>query len=288
MVETLIVSYNAHTTDKDAEFVIRDFRNFQPDVFIPQEPGRTYKELADLTRYYKELVRGDRELKRGRIFYNFHKTLIDSFRECEKEIKFHFLEAHSEEKAAELRTIHDQELKHRKRAQSFFNEDNVDEACNEIYQSLFLKSKSAKIRARNIEENALNLSRDVFDKYPELSDNGEVIVQAVLSGVYLPPVVQLVGAAPVVIKIPQKSPYTSLTHVGIVRSMVLGKDVSKDDIPKYFLENTIERKLRDNIPDSIERFEFCRNVSEKLSGKNINKRRVEETLNSLAIGIKTQ
>ena len=283
----LQVSYTPHTTVKDAEFVINDLNEFNPHFFIPAELGRSYNGLKKLQRHYGELIEGKKELSEKRPFYDFHKRLTDELRKYNESngIRFYFLEAHQKEEARKIGRKHEEEINHKKKAWEHFDENEIDKACDELYQALILHARNGKTRAESIETNAKKLGEYLVYEYPDFANKEKIKLHAWLSDIYSPPVIDFKGCIPNFIESYQKLPYVQLTYVEAVRNLILGKEISQEDLSVCFAENIIEEKLRTEIPNSIERFELCRNISKELE-YDYKISDVEELLKSVRIDVK--
>jgi len=140
-----------------------------------------------------------------------------------------------------------------------------------------------------MKKNLRTLEKDVKERFPEFKS---LKIFAWCSFLYSPPILQFNNLPYKVTEKYQGEPYTPLHHVSFVRNIVMNKEVDKKSLAYYFIENTLEKALREKIPDSVERFRKCVELSrlsfdeiKKFSEKVKERESREVILESLLIGV---
>ena len=139
----LTMYYTPHTTSADADAVGRELCDFQPFVYIPEEPGRSENEISELYSYYKELISGKRQIDKNRPNYDFHKRLIEILQtySLKNLLVVFFLERHTEPFPQNLRDMHKKELKYKELADQLFDSGNLTKVLIIYIKVLFYNQK---------------------------------------------------------------------------------------------------------------------------------------------------
>lgn len=255
-LSTFLVCYTPHTTSIDAEFVGKNLVAFEPDVYIREDPDRSPEGIEKLEARYRKIIAGEEVLDEKQPNYSFHKRMYEFLREyiLQRPINMYFLELHPKETVTKLQQTHTAQLDHNRSAWKFFDGGQLEEACGELYQALKLNADIGKIRAQNIQGNSENLVEKLQERFSHLRGGKRIKAFAWISGQYAPPIIDFNRCAPIVEERYQKTPYPYLSHVEAVRKMILGNDIDAITLALSFIENILEKALRDVSPDSAERF----------------------------------
>lgn len=260
----MLVCYTPHTTAADGKFVVREIKRFNPDVYIPEEPIRPREKIDAVYGHYERLLSGEVELEQGRPNREFHQTILEYLRQhrTQKNLYVHFLELFSLEEVRHLGRLFQSQRELEKLAWNHFYDGKLEDACERLFISFYLHADAVRIRAHTIQKNIASLGRDLRRRFPKLTE-GRVL--AWISDLYAPPIVQFNSSGHNVEEVKQTIPYTHLTHVDVIRGLLLHSPVDESILPHYFVENILEERYRDSVQDSVERFSLCRRASSKLS-----------------------